>query len=220
MALVKLEIDAYGEANCTGQSVGSITAMFNPESYTRSYTVSYEMSDEIASSAATMIFRRIGQSDLNLKLIVDGTGIVPLPGATSVDAYITNFLSVVYNYQGSSHRPNYLKLTWGSLSVVCVCTSVNVAYSLFNQDGTALRATLNVIFAGTVDFKTKAQEAQKSSPDLTHVRTVKAGDTLPLMTYQIYGDSSYYLQVARANNLTSVSAIKPGDQIYFPPIKK
>ena len=98
--------------------------------------------------------------------------------------------------------------------------SFTVAYSLFKPDGSALRATINLKLTESKDYKTKAKEAQKSSPDLTHMRTVKAGDTLPLMTYRIYGDSSYYTEVARVNKLRSFNDIKPGDQIYFPPIKK
>jgi hypothetical protein len=220
MALVKLKIEAYAEAKCTGSVLGTINAMFNPDSYSRTYNATYKATEEVGKSATTMIFAGIGQNDLSLKLIVDGTGIIPIPGASTVDEYITNFKSIAYSYHGTEHRPNYLKLTWGTLTFTGICESINISYNLFNPDGSALRATMNVKFIETVDYKTKAKEAQKSSPDLTHVRTVKAGDTLALMTYQIYGDSLYYLQVAKANNLSSVSAIRPGDQIIFPPIKK
>jgi nucleoid-associated protein YgaU len=40
------------------------------------------------------------------------------------------------------------------------------------------------------------------------------------MSYQIYGDSSYYMEIARVNKLANINAIKPGDQLYFPPLKK
>ena len=158
---------------------------------------------------------------MKLKLTADGTGVVPLPkGISNVDGYIQKIKDLTYSFKGTEHRPSFLKIVWGSLSVICVCKALDITYNLFNPDGSALRATIELTLSETIDFKTKAKEAQKSSPDLTHIRTVKAGDTLPLMTYRIYGDSSYYLEVARANNLGSVSAIKPGDQIYFPPIKK
>jgi LysM repeat protein len=222
MALVKLKIEAYADVDCTGQLFGSINAMFNPDSYSRTYKVNYKASEELGKNATTMIFTGAGQNDLALKLIIDGTGVVPIPGAKTVDAYIKNFKSLVYNYNGTEHRPNYLKVSWGAndLAFVGICESISIAYSLFNPDGSALRAVMTVKFIETVGYKTKAKQAQNTSPDLTHIRTVKAGDTLPLMTFRIYGDSSYYLQVAKANNLSSVSAIKPGDQIFFPPIKK
>jgi nucleoid-associated protein YgaU len=49
---------------------------------------------------------------------------------------------------------------------------------------------------------------------------VKAGDTLPLMTEEIYGDDKYYLEVARINNITSFRQLQPGTEIFFPPIEK
>ncbi|MCJ8208325.1 hypothetical protein MUY27_01305 [Mucilaginibacter sp. RS28] len=220
MALTKLKIESYATPACTGSALGTIDAMFNPATYSRNYDISYVTSKEANRNEPTLLFRGIDNTDLSLDLIVDGTGIVPIPGAKTVDAYITNFKKLVYRYQGSQHRPNYLKITWANLSFIGVCKSINIAYTLFNEDGSALRATIKVTFSKSVDYSTKAKEAQKSSPDLTHIRTVQAGDTLPLMTYRIYGDSAYYLQVAEANNLTSVADIKPGDQIYFPPIKK
>jgi len=220
MALTKLKIESYSTPACTGGALGSLDAMFNPETYTRNFDVSYKTSTEANRNEPTLLFRGVDGSDLTLDLIVDGTGLVPIPGATTVDAYITNFKKLVYRYQGTQHRPNYLKITWANLTFIGVCKNINITYTLFNQDGSALRAKIKATFSKSVDYSTKAKEAQKSSPDLTHIRTVKAGDTLPLMTYRIYGDSAYYLQVAEANNLTSVADIKPGDQIYFPPIKK
>lgn len=221
MALVKLKIEAFSNPSCTA-SVGSpLSVMFNPETYSRNYKVQYNDSNVVGENNTTLLFRGMKGSEMKLKLTADGTGVVPLPkGITNVDGYIQKIKDLVYSFKGSEHRPSFLKIVWGSLSVICVCKALDVTYNLFNPDGSALRATIELTLSETIDFKTKAKEAQKSSPDLTHIRTVKAGDTLPLMTYRIYGDSSYYLEVARANNLGSVSAIKPGDQIYFPPIKK
>lgn len=222
MTLIKLKIEAFKEPAATGDALGSIDAMINPETYSRTYNVNYTASKENGAPASTMIFSGIGQNDLELKLVLDGTGVVPLPsGITTVDGYLDKFKDLVYNYNGEEHRPNYIKVTWGSgLTFTGICLSFTVAYSLFKPDGSALRATVNLKLTESTDYKTKAKEAQKSSPDLTHMRTVKAGDTLPLMTYRIYGDSSYYTEVARVNKLRSFSDIKPGDQIYFPPIKK
>jgi len=221
MALVKLKIEAFKDSQCTSSTGNSIEAMFNPESYTRKYQAEYGDPNVIGSSDGTKIFRKINGSDITLKLIADGTGVVPLPkGVKSVDDYIKKVKGITLAFQGIEHRPNFLKVIWGSLSFICVCESLNINYTLFKADGSVLRATIELVLSENTDFKTKSKKAQKSSPDLTHIRTVKAGDTLSLMAYQIYGDSAYYLEIARVNNLRSVHDIKPGDQIYFPPLKK
>lgn len=221
MALIKLKIEAFTDAQCTASAGSSVSALFNPDSYSRSYGVNYYESKVMGESATTQTFSGMSGNDMTLKLIADGTGVIPLPsGIKDVDGYIQKIYDVIYKMDGSKHRPNFLKVEWGSLAFVCVCKSINVTSTLFKEDGTTLRATIELSLSKTVDFKTKEKEAKKNSPDLTHVRTVKAGDTLPLMTYRIYGDSSYYMEVARVNKLVSIQSIKPGDQIYFPPIKK
>lgn len=40
------------------------------------------------------------------------------------------------------------------------------------------------------------------------------------MTKRIYGDSKYYLEVARVNKLTTFRKLKTGQQLIFPPIQK
>jgi nucleoid-associated protein YgaU len=56
------------------------------------------------------------------------------------------------------------------------------------------------------------------SADMTHMITVVEGDTLPQLAEKIYGDSSYYEQVAAYNNLNKFRNLKPGSQLIFPPI--
>jgi len=221
MALEKLQIQAFSDAACTTEASGPIKAFINPESYSRDCSITYKDVELIGSPADTKTFVGMGQDTLTLSnLVVDGTGIVSLGNYQNVDAYIKAFNDVVYKYNGSMHQANFLMITWGSLNYIGVCKSYKVKYTMFKPDGSALRAFIDLVVESSVDMKTKSKLAEKQSPDLTHFRTVKAGDTLPLMTYRIYGDSAYYLQVAQINNLKSIFAIRPGDRIYFPPLKK
>jgi hypothetical protein len=225
MALTKLKIEAFKDDQCTqpiDSKEKSIEALFNPDSYSQNFQVEYgEPSSASGRGATTLIFKQVKGGNMKLKLIADGTGVIKLPDKIrTVDEYVKKIKDIIYTLNGTEHRPNYLKVGWGNMSFICVCKTLDINYNLFDQDGKALRATIEIGFSETIGFKAEAKKAKKSSPDLTHIRTVKAGDTLPLMSYRIYGDSSYYLEVARANKLASVHDIKPGDQIYFPPLKK
>jgi len=40
------------------------------------------------------------------------------------------------------------------------------------------------------------------------------------MSFKIYGDSKYYLEVARANKLINFRKLKIGQKIFFPPLQK
>ena len=63
-----------------------------------------------------------------------------------------------------------------------------------------------------------AREAAKSSPDLSHVRVVVAGDTLPLLCNDIYGSPQHYLKVAADNGLDDFRQLIPGQRIVFAPL--
>ena len=50
------------------------------------------------------------------------------------------------------------------------------------------------------------------------VRHRQSGDTLPLLTKQIYGSPAAYLDVARFNGLDDFRTLTPGKEILFPPL--
>jgi nucleoid-associated protein YgaU len=218
--LVKLEIEGYEDPACLRRRGEKVLAFLNPSTYKRNYKTIYKQSEENGTNSPTQIFDRIADSDLNLSLFVDGTGIVKLGNYRDVDHYINTVKEIAHGFKGEIHRPYYLKVTWGSLNFVGICINLDITYSLFTPDGKALRATIDIVLSESTDYKTKAKEAAKSSPDLTHVRFVRDGDTLPLLTYQVYGDSSYYLFVAKKNNLDSVNDIEPGQRLYFYPLEQ
>jgi len=66
-----------------------------------------------------------------------------------------------------------------------------VSRSFIRVYGKPLRAIGKAKFHGSISEKLANAKNKPSSPDLTHVRMVKAGDTLPLMTERIYGDDKW-----------------------------
>ncbi|MEL6277035.1 MAG: LysM peptidoglycan-binding domain-containing protein, partial [Bacteroidota bacterium] len=53
-----------------------------------------------------------------------------------------------------------------------------------------------------------------------HVFPLKGGETLAYKAYEVYGATNYYLQVAKANGLTSFRNVSEGRELVFPPIEK
>ena len=112
-----------------------------------------------------------------------------------------------------------MKLAWGSLISKCVLKSAEVTYTLFKPDGYPLRAKAKATFAENIEDALRVAEERKSSPDLTHIRTVRQGDHLSLMSQQLYGDPSYYIQVAVFNKLKNYRRLEVGQKLRFPPIR-
>ncbi len=157
--------------------------------------------------------------NLNLKFHLDSTGVIP--GCDDVPAAIDKFKKLCADVNGSIHTTNYLKVIWGKgLAFPCKLETVQVEYLMFNPSGIPIRAELTAAFKEFVDPETDAAQANNNSPDMTHIKTIKAGDTLPGLCHEIYGNSKYYLQVAEINNILNFRSLKPGQKMLFPRIEK
>lgn len=214
-----LTIEAYNNEDFEeGEMIASYKVMINPETYTHSYSIDYSNRQEPGTPNTSSKFEKAPPSEVSFDLIFDGSGVVDINRVDLVDE-IEKFKKVVYDYNGDIHKPNYLKITWGkSPFFQCHLTSMSITYKLFRPDGSPIRAEVKVSFKNFEDPNKIEQEAKRKSPDLSHIVTVVAGDTLPALTYKAYGEKEHYLKVARFNQLTNFRNIKPGTQIVFPPL--
>lgn len=212
----KLTIYAYSDSAMTKQ-IGEYEVKVNPEKYTQSYAAVYNQSGAAGSSNIPLKFDHQRPSTIKFELLFDATGAIP-GSATDLTAEINKFLSVVWRYQGSIHEPFYLKVFWGDLSFGARLTALDLAYTMFRPDGTPLRARGDVTFTNYVDPATLAAQEKKQSADLTHVRQVVAGDTLPALCEKIYGLPGLFPLVARHNGLRHFRRLEPGRQLVFPPL--
>ncbi|OUC15959.1 MAG: hypothetical protein B0A82_04190 [Alkalinema sp. CACIAM 70d] len=216
--LEKLLIKAYERPDYSGQPIGEFAAYVNPNEITLSYEMEYDSAQGAGTTNSRMNFKKVKPGDLSLTFFIDGTG----ANGSKIDVQqkVESFQTVT-GYNGNIHRPNYLKVVWGTLQVKrCILKSASIAYKLFKPDGIPLRAVITANFTDNADDQTRVALAQDQSPDLTHVRLIKAGDNLPDLCYQIYGDPSYYLEVAQANELENFRQLTPGSKLFFPPLKK
>lgn len=217
-ALEKLLIRAYEQPDYSGAPVGEFQAFVNPHEITLAYEMEYDSAQGSGTTGSRMEFKKLKPGDLSLTLFIDGTGANGRPA--DVQEEVARFQSVT-GYNGSIHRPNYLKVVWGTLQVKrCVLKSASIAYKLFKPDGVPLRAVITANFTDQSDDQTRVALAQDESPDLVHARLVRAGETLPALCHEIYGDPGRYLEVARANELDHFRALTPGTRILFPPLER
>jgi hypothetical protein len=225
--LEKLTVIAYEDKNFQGDGGARTEVLINPDKYSHSYKICYSKLQVPGSAGASSKFNRTPADTVSFELVFDGTGIIGskvpgiLPGKTeNVGLQIESFRKIVFKFNPDMHSPNYVQLSWGTLVFNCQLETLNINYTLFQPDGTPLRAKASATFIGFESPEALVRMAKKKSPDLTRVVRVKEGDTLPAMCFSIYGDSSWYIQVARKNSLTEFRDLRPDTDIVFPPIKK
>lgn len=245
--LEKMRIRAFSDEEFSSR-LEEFQVLINPERYSQLYSVCYNKEQAAGSSGGSPKFNKIPSTTMSFELIFDGTGVVPaplpglpdqapaLPGGidkvlpalrppavanllgVDVEKQIELFKKIVFSYNGAVHRSNFLELLWGRLVFRCLLKELTITFTLFRPDGIPLRARANASFVSFESRKLLEKRARKSSPDLSHVLTVQAGDNLPLLCRAVYGDALLYPRVARFNDLTGFRDIPVGTRLLFPPI--
>ena len=240
--LKKLKLKAMN----TKHQLVEYTALVNPETYVIRHKVNYSPAQPPQGNPGQAAqYNNTAPADIQFDFIFDSTGVIPKPltgiagdlsgipiagaiasalsgGPPKYDilAEIEKFKNVVLTYDGDIHEPRDVLLLWGTLSFLGKLTSLQFNHKLFQPNGTPIRIVATASFKETIDDALREALKKANSPDLTHIRKVAEGDTLSLMTYKIYGDASYYLEVARINKLVNFRNLKPGTELFFPPINK
>ena len=236
--LQKMKIIAYTDKSFSTKKpdVEPYEVLINPETYSITYgTASVDQTAQGKSETQSAFSNRRAQG-INFKFLFDGTGVIKkdmgllaglasgiaIPGLNAsppdVAKMLADFKKVVYDYDSTTHQPPYVQLQWGLLLYNCKLTTMTVNFKLFKPDGSPLRAEADCNFEAVIDEEKLAGIENRQSPDLTHIRTVKEGDTLSLMCYREYGDSKYYYQVAQFNGLINFKVLVPGTKLLFPPV--
>lgn len=222
MALTKLTISPFKDIKCKTSAGKAFTVMFNPEKYTRTYAIDYSKKKKISGQGRRKFFG-LKPETISLEFVFDTTGVVPAPqslAGKTVPQMLDDFKKTTFKVAGSTHRPNFLQISWGTLLFNCQLHEYTVEHTLFKDDGTSIRAKVKADFLSAVSAEAASQSTKTNSPDLTHTITVKSGDTLPALCNRFYRDPTLYMEVARVNLLTSAFDLKPGTVLQFPPLNR
>ena len=201
----------------------SFTVMLNPADLKRSCSISYSQGKALGSHKQEPKFSSVGKETLAFSIVIDATGAVPAPANTAVRDVATQLRElndVVYRDVAAKKEISRVYLLWGTMSFHGRLETMATNYTLFTPSGIALRAKVDLTFAGATSAKESELTAERSVQDMSTVVEIRQGDTLPLLCQSIYGDDSYYMDVARFNGLTNVRGpLVPGAMLMFPPLE-
>ncbi|MCG8573696.1 MAG: LysM peptidoglycan-binding domain-containing protein [Flavobacteriales bacterium] len=228
--LGKMTIIFYPKASLPGVGV-PFTPMYNPSSLTVNHNVVHEDKPLSGAGDISKKFIRTSPKTVSVDLFFDGTSASPsnligtgvdigllTPGLNAVDLQIQAFLKLGYGIDSDEHQPFYMMLVWGTFVMTGVLKTANVTYSMFDNAGRPLRAKMSISVDEYVELDLWKKILKKKSSDVSKSITVVAGDTLPLLCFRQYGDSSLYPKIAEVNGLTNYRNLKPGMELLFPPL--
>lgn len=239
-SIQKLTIGTYKDSNYDRRvEAGAFKAFINPTSFSMTYKSEFTSDQPEGASKANLNYSKTLPSDLQLEFLFDGTGVTEANSGnkllntiaqklgkkdafvkTAVKDQIKAFYEATGELSGPIHKPYNVILNWGDFEFQGILSEFTIEYKLFNNEGRPLRAIGKAKFRESISPELAAKIEKKNSPDLTHKRMAKKGDTLPLMTERIYGDTKYYLEVAKVNGLINFRQLTAGTELHFPPLDK
>jgi len=195
-------------------------AMFNPESFSVKDEIEWSPQCPPSGDGGDPKYIRVKPRVFTIEFTLDGTGVNTNGVKIPVTAQVALFRLVTTNVRGAIHRPPYLMVQYGTFVNTCIINSSTVTYTMFDMFGLPIRAKISATFTERTVGALNDILGMLSSPDLTHEVIVRQYDLLPLLTYQVYNNQNYYLQVARVNRLKNFRKLKAGDKLIFPRISE
>src|SRR5262245_38513097 len=145
-----------------------------------------------------------GESDvLHLELFLDQTD-----NGSDIEADIAKIETFI-QIDSALHAPPVVEFSWAKFTFTGVITSVREKMTLFSEDGRRLRARLSLSFKSYKSAEVQLRELKRSSPDRSHTRVLREGETLAHIAYEVYGDPRMWRPIALANGITRPRFIEP-----------
>ena len=119
--------------------------------------------------------------------------------------------------EASTHAPPRLEVSWGTDFVFsCVLASVNQRFVLFLQDGTPVRARLEVLFNEFKNVDLEAKEIKRETTNFSELYVVRQGDTLSAIAGRAYGNPTLWRPIALMNQVINPRRLRVGEQLAIP----
>jgi hypothetical protein len=235
MSIVNLTLTGYTKfANGTAsRSIGSYELPVNPDTFDLSYELNgddSESEEQPLTAAGTSVKAKpktYNPRTISFDFIIDNSGAIPFAPPTqsstlsvgsSIEDSLIYLRKLTIKPNSDSHRPPYVKLEWGTITLVGNVTKFESHILKFKRSGSPLRAKISMSIKEEVDEAVITREFR--SPDITRMPTIKEGDSLVSLCEQFYDDPKYFIRIAEYNELPSFRSLKPGSVLEFPPLEK
>jgi nucleoid-associated protein YgaU len=213
MALEKLKIFVE-ERPDVFDTIG-FEVLFNPAELKLDKTANWAKVPTAGRDTARSTFTHGDAYSLTLDLFFD-----TYEANEDVRNYTSDIVQLV-TVHGDLHRPPRCKMSWGSNDfggLQWALQSLNQRFTLFQSDGTPVRATLGCSFKEWRSSKEEALTVKRSSPDVAKTRVVKSGETLSSIAAEEYNDPALWRPIAELNRIHNPRRVAPGQVLAIPPL--
>jgi nucleoid-associated protein YgaU len=163
-------------------------------------------------------FKKAGAQTLKLSLIFDS---YEADEDVSLETNKLWKLMEAKTRQGGNRNrkipPPEVAFEWGVFKFVAVVTNMTQKFTLFKQDGTPVRAKVDVTFTQHKDLNDyPRQNPTSGGGNVNRVWRVVAGDRLDTIAHEVYGDASKWRLIAEHNQIVDPLTLRAGQQLTIP----
>lgn len=217
----KMKITAYTDDSFNSVYKPALELPVNPEKVKLGKGIRYAEDKQLGSLNGSNVYVRYQPETLHFECLLDMTNSMEDDDEKKpVHDMVDEIEARLYDYNTEGHRPSFVKVEYGDITFFGQLKTLDTEYTLFDADGLPLRAELKVTLTGYCSQKEEKKHFSKRSPDVSRLVTLKEGQTLASLCYEIYGDALLVGQVARFNNLNGYRCIPAGTQLLMPMLKK
>lgn len=138
----------------------------------------------------------------------------------------TRRLSSLLDVDPELHAPPVVQFVWGGplgspagLQFKATIEKLSQKFTMFLDDGTPVRATLNVTFKEYKTVEDQLKEIGRESADRTKRQVIKEGDQLWHYADENYNDPEQWRVIARENGIENPRLLIAGSEIRIPPLE-
>lgn len=223
--LVKAEIENLDDPD------GKVVCMFNPREYSFTKQNQWSESQSKGENTGRLEFGGGAPAKLTIQLFFD-TYEAHSYGSRRLNSAgddVRRYTRPLWEMMRVSERkrnattgrgePPRVRFTWGTTwSFEAVIESITQKFTLFLEDGTPVRATLDVAFKQLAD---EGQYPRQNPTSGGHpgdrLRAVRSGETLAQIAFEEYGDATIWRHLAQANGIADPLRLRPGQLLVIVP---
>ncbi|MEE1940292.1 peptidase M23 [Streptomyces sp. TRM 70361] len=203
-----------------GAMLGSpISFQFNPEALTLSKGAQWiRHRARSARQVGVPEFTGSLPRRLGVELFLDATATHDTSVQKAVETLLSWCVPTARSIAAKAASAPRVKFSWGSFDSVSFfgyLEEVNASYSLFDSDGTPLRATCAIQLTEAGD-PTPRQNPTSGSPGAHRTHRLVAGDSLEALAHEEYGDPTAWRLIAEANGIDDPLRLRPGAELLVP----
>jgi len=208
------EVDSDGNKVDDGISVA---CMFNPYEYRVSKTNTFSQRPQNDADVTQAEFQSAGPQTLTLSLYFDTYETQEDVSQTTRQLWKFMLTKTQRNSQrGQKIPPPQVAFEWGVFCFVAYITTMTQTFTLFKQDGTPVRAKVDVTFNQYVDVNDYPRQNAIGGTFYEQAWRVTAGDRLDTIAGEVYGDPQKWRLIAERNHISNPYALQPGQILQIP----